>query len=161
MPAAAAHRTPWTIEFPPLPRPAITSITGNVLPATIPIGPARLGTFDVQTIARQTMPAGGMPLRVRPLPVPPPTPLESAAASAGSSSGIFESLNDVFGNVASLFGGAAAGSSNGAPAPGGGIAVAILAAILVLAARLLMSVQWTGRTGLPESPPSYVLVPPG
>lgn len=160
-PSAPQQSVPWSIEFPPLPWPAITSIAGSASPPTIPVGPARLGSFEVQMTGRQAMPAGGMPLRVRTLLVPPPTPLESAAVSAGSSGGVFDSLNDVFGNVAGLLGGAAAGSSNGAPAPGGGIAVAILAAILVLAARLLMSVQWTGRTGLPESPPSYVLVPPG
>lgn len=148
-----------TIEFPPLPRPSISSIAGSVLPGANAMGPARTSGFDVRTTPWQ--PSGAMPARVRALPVPPPTPLETAAAGARNSGGVFDSLNDVFGNVAGLLGGAAAGSSNGAPAPGGGIAVAILAAILVLSARLLMSVQWAGRTGLPESPPSYVLVPPG
>jgi hypothetical protein len=97
------------------------------------------------------------------VPVPRPLlPNEAASgASAVSSGGLLGSLDDVLRDISSLLGGMPGGTGSAGNAPSSGLALAILAAILVFGARLLLLRQWSHGAGLPESPPFYVLVPPG
>jgi hypothetical protein len=136
------------IEFPQLPRPAYASLLDTNLPRIFTVAP------DFEAPVAEA----GSPLFEAP-PVPAPMPHETdALRSSGSGGGIFQSLDDMAANLAGLLG--AAGSSSGAAA-GGGISVAILVAILVVAARLLMSLQWSTRSGVPEPLPVHIVVPPG
>jgi hypothetical protein len=135
-------------EFPRLPKPAYASLLDTDLPRTLALAP----DFAARTVRARS------PLSEA-LPVPAPMPLETAAVrSSGSGGGIFQSLDDMAANLAGLLGGA--GASNGSAAAGG-ISAAILVAVLVVAARLLMSLQWSSRAGVPEPLPAYILVPPG
>jgi hypothetical protein len=101
------------------------------------------------------------PAPVRPVAVPRPLLTDTTGLPSGASgSGVFGSLDDVLRDISSLFSGMPGGTGANSTAPSG-FAAAVLAAILVFGAGLLLLRQWSRGIGLPESPPSYVLVPPG